>query len=141
VDRAYVTWTDVFGATRLVWYSFATGGTLTPFGAAVNDCSNAVPSQTVAGTVQVSLASPSTDLYPNVVDSAVLTFVTAYGNTVGVVIPAFKESLYLADNQTVDPAQPLVIALVAATIALPVVDSFGNPVVAYVSGLRQRRGY
>jgi anaerobic C4-dicarboxylate transporter len=76
-----------------------------------------------------------------VADSAVLSFVTALGTIVGVVIPAFKEALYLADNQTVDPAQPLVIAVIAAAIALPVVDGSGNAAIAYIGGLRQKRGY
>lgn len=141
MDRAYVYWTDAFGGQRLTWYTFSTGGTLTPFGNAVDNCSNAVPTQTVAGTIQVDTATPSTSPYPNVVDSAVLSFATAVGSLVGVVIPAFKESLYLADNQTVDPAQPLVITLIAATIALPVVDSANNPVITYVGGLRQKRGF
>lgn len=141
MDRAYVNWTDAVGGTRLTWYSFSTGATLPPFGTAVDNCSNAVPSQTVAGTVQVSSATPSTNPFLNVADSAVLSFVTALGTIVGVVIPAFKEALYLADNQTVDPAQPLVIAVIAAAIALPVVDGSGNAAIAYIGGLRQKRGY
>lgn len=141
MDRAYVYWSDAFGGTRLVWYSYTTGGVLTPFGNAVDNCSNAIPAQTVAGTIQTTTSVPSTNPYPNVVDSAVLSFSTGIGSIVGVLIPAFKESLYLADNQTVDPAQPLVIALVSAAIALPIVDSAGNPVTTYIGGLRQKRGY
>ena len=141
LDRAYVYWADAVGGTRLVWYTYATGAILAPFGNAVDNCSNAVPSQTVAGAIQTTSSVPSTNPFPSVVDSAVLSFSTAVGSLVGVLVPAFKEALYLADNQTVDPAQPLVIALVAAAIALPVVDNAGNPVTAYVGGIRQRRGY
>lgn len=141
VERAYVYWSDAFGGQRLVWYTFADGADLTPFGAAVNNTSNAIPAQTVAGTIQTTTATPSTSPFPNVVDSAVLSFSTSTGTLVGLLVPAFKESLYLADNQTVDPAQPLIIALVAAALALPLVDSSGNAVTAYVGGIRQKRGY
>lgn len=141
MNRAYVNWADAFGATRLVWYTYQDGGDLTPFGDAVDGCSNAIPAQTVAGLIQVSSSTPSTNPYPNVQDSAVLTFSTDAGSLVGVLVPAFKESLYYGDNQTVDPHQPLVIALVNAALALPIVDSAGNAVTSYVGGLRQKRGY
>lgn len=141
LGRAYVYWADAVGGTRLVWYTFQAGGTLPPFGNAVDNCSNAIPSQTVAGPIQTTTSVPSTSPFPSVVDSAVLSFSTAVGSLVGVLVPAFKESLYLADNQTVDPAQPLVIALIAASLALPIVDNSGNPVLAYVGGIRQKRGY
>lgn len=141
LDRAYVYWADAVGGTRLVWYTYQAGGILTPFGNAVDNCSNAVPSQTVAGTIQTTVSLPSTNPFPSVTDSAVLSFSTAVSSLVGVLVPAFKEALYLADNQTVDPAQPLVIALIAAALALPIADNSGNPVTAYVGGIRQRRGY
>lgn len=141
MDRAYVVWVDANGNTRLTWYTFQTGGSLAPFSTALDTCVNPTPSQVVAATIQVSLAPPGTSPYVAVTDSAVLTFITAVGSQVGIVCPGFKEALYLADNQTVDPAQPDVIALVAATLALPVVDSAGNPVIAYIGGIRQKRGY
>ena len=141
MDRAYVIWADVFGATRLTWYTYATGATLPPFAIALAACAQPQPIQVVAGAVQTGTVAPGSSPYANVADSAVLTFATALGNTVGLVIPGFTEALYLADNQTVDPAQPLVIALVAAVLALPLVDSAANPVIAYVGGLRQKRGY
>jgi hypothetical protein len=141
VDRAYVNWADAYGGTRLTWYSYTTGGILTPFATALDATANPVPTQVVAATIQTPSGTPSTNPYPLVTDSAVLSFVTAVGSLVGVIVPGFQEALYLADNQTVDPAQPLVIALVAATLALPIVDSSGNAVVAFVGGLRQKRGY
>jgi hypothetical protein len=141
VDRAYVKWVDAYGAERLTWYSYMTGGVLTAFSLAIEACCNPVPAQVVAGLVQVSPATPTTDPYPNVIDSAVLTFATGLGSLVGVICPGFLEALYLADNQTVDIAQPLVIALVNACLSLPLVDSAGNVVLSYVSGLRQKRGY
>lgn len=140
MDRAYVLWLDAYGGTRLTWYSFATGGVLAAFSAALDACVQPIPSQATVGTVQVSSAAPGTNPYPNVYDSAVLTFYTALGS-VGVVCPGFTEALYLGDNQTVDPAQPLVIALVNAAIALPLVDGAGNPVIGFLGGLRQKKGY
>jgi hypothetical protein len=85
--------------------------------------------------------APSANPYLSVNDAALLSFTTAVGSLVGVLAPGFKEALYLADNQTVDPAQPLVITLVATALAVPLVDSAGNPVTAYVGGIRQKRGY
>lgn len=141
MDRAYVVWADAFGGTRLVWYSYSTGGSLVPFSTALDLCVNPIPSQVVAATIQISGGTPSTNPYASVADSAVLQFVTSTGSLVGVVAPGFKEALYLGDNQTVDIAQPLVISLVNASLALPLVDGAGNPVIAYVGGLRQKRGY
>jgi len=140
MDRAYVLWVDAFGNTRLSWYSYVTGTPSLPYFTALELLANPVPAQAVAGTVQVGSGIPSLSPYANVADSAVLTFVTAVGSQVGVLVPGFKESLYLADNQTVDPAQPLVIAFIAQAIAF-VVDGAGNPVTAYLGGLRQKRGY
>ena len=141
MDRAYVQWADTTGATRLTWYSYVGGGVLAPFAAALDACANPVPATVVAATVQVPGGSPSGDPYLSVMDSAVLSFGTAAGSIVGVIVPGFREALYLADNQTVDQAQPLVIALVSAALALPLVDTAGNPVTVYLGGLRQRRGY
>ena len=141
MDRAYVSWVDTTGATRLTWYSYVSGGVLAPFAAALDACANPVPATVVAATVQVPGGAPSADPYLSVMDSAVLSFGTATGSIVGVIVPGFREALYLADNQTVDQAQPLVIALVAAALTLPLVDTAGNPVVAYLGGLRQKRGY
>lgn len=141
MDRAYVDWLDAYGGQRLTWYTYQTGGTLAPFATALDNVCNPIPGIVVAATIQVPGGTPSTNPYPLVSDSAVLTFQTGTGSRVGVVCPGFKESLYLADNQTVDPAQPLVIALVAAAIALPLVDSANQPVLTFIGGLRQRRGY
>ena len=141
MDRAYVNWVDAYGATRLTWYTYGAGGSLPSFSLALEACAQPVPVQVVAGAVQVGTSTPGTSPYANVADSAVLSFTTSTGSMVGLVVPGFTEALYLADNQTVDPAQPLVIALVAAALALPLVDSAANPIIAYVGGLRQKRGY
>lgn len=141
MDRAYVDWVDTTGHTRLTWYTYTSGGTLAPFASAIDNVCNPTPATVVAATIQVPGGVPSSNPYLNVMDSAVLTFSTGIGSLVGVVCPGFKEALYLADNQTVDPAQPLVIALIAAALALPLVDSAGNPVTTYVGGIRQKRGY
>jgi hypothetical protein len=141
MDRAYVLWLDTNGATRLTWYSYQTLGALTPFSNALDNVCNPVPTQVVVGTVQMPSLVPSANPYLSVNDSALLQFGTAVGSLVGVVAPGFREALYLADNQTVDPAQPLVIALVAAALAVPLVDSAGNAIISFVGGLRQRRGY
>ena len=141
MDRAYVVWVDANGATRLVWYSYQSGGSLSSFSLALEAVCQPAPTQVVAGNVQVGTGTPGTSPYVSVADSAVLSFVTSTGSIVGVLCPGFSEALYLGDNQTVDPAQPLVIALINAATALPIVDSAGNPVLSYVGGLRQKRGY
>lgn len=141
MDRAYVQWVDAYGGTRLTWFSYTTGSNPNPFQVALNDTVNPVPASIVSGSVVAGAGTPSTNPYTGVADAALLQFATAAGNLVGLICPGFQESLYLADNQTVDPAQPLVIALVAAAIALPLVDSAANPVTAFIGGLRQKRGY
>lgn len=141
VDRAYVQWADSAGNGRLTWYTYSTGGVLLPFSAALQTCVNPAPVSVVAATVQVPGGVPSTNPYLSVNDAAVLQFATSVGSIVGLIAPGFREALYLADNQTVDPAQPDVIALVAAVIALPLVDSAGNPAISFIGGIRQKRGY
>jgi hypothetical protein len=140
MDRAYTIWTDVYGATRLTWYSYASGLPSLSFFLALGGLANPFIAQAVAGTVQIGSGPASSNPYPNVSDSALLTFSTALGTQIGVVVPGFKESLYLSDNQTVDPAQPLVLAFVAFAVGF-LVDSAGNPATAFIGGLRQKRGY
>lgn len=139
MDRAYVVWGDAFGATRTVYYSFLTGSLLAPWSAAAVAVVNPTPLQVTAATVQTPGGAPSTNPYPNVSDAAVLSFLSAGGNIIGVTLPGFKEALYLADNQTVDPAQPLVIAFVAQCLGF-LVDTFGNPATTFLGGIRQKRG-
>jgi hypothetical protein len=141
MDRAYVQWVDAAGNGRLTWYSYVTGGALSPFATALDTCVNPSPVSVVAATVQTPGGIPGTSPYLSVNDAALLQFVTGTGSLVGVLAPGFKEALYLADNQTVDPAQPDVIALVNAAIALPLVDGSGSPVIAFVGGIRQKKGY
>ena len=141
MDRVYLVWVDVNGATRLTWCTYATGATLAPFTLALAACSQPQPTQAVAGTVQTFSVPPGSSPFSSVTDSAVLSFATSVGSTVGLVVPGFTEALYLGDNQTVDPAQPLVIALAAAVLALPLVDAAGNPAIMFIGGLRQKRGY
>lgn len=141
MDRVYTNWADAYGNTRLTWYSYRTGADLPPFSTALSACCNPVVVNAVAGELQTFGSVPSTNPYALVQDSAVLQFGTGVGSLVGVIAPGFREALYLADNQTVDPAQPLVAALIAAVIALPLVDGAGNPATTYIGGLRQKRGY
>lgn len=140
MDRAYVSWVDAQGNTRLLWFSYPSGTDPNPLQTALNDCVNPVPYAIVSGTVVTGSSTPSTNPYLSVFDQAALVFTTAVGSLVTLVAPGFQESLYLADNQTVDIAQPLVINLVTEALALPLVDTAANPVVAFVGGFRQKRG-
>lgn len=140
MDRTYVNWADAAGGTRLLWFSYPSGSNPNPYQVALNDCVNPVPTSLVSGTIVVGTGTPSTNPYLSVNDGAAFSFITAVGSIVAVTLPGFMEALYMADNQTVDPAQPLVIAFVTQALALPLLDTAGNPVIAFIGGIRQKRG-
>jgi hypothetical protein len=56
-------------------------------------------------------------VYPAVEDKAIFTFQTATGGIHRLQIPAPKSTIFLADGETVDPANTDVVAFVSAVIA------------------------
>ncbi len=76
--------------------------------------------------------------YPNVEDKAVLVFKGAGGSTHRYSVPAPKAAIFLTDGETVDPANGLVMAVVADILA-DAVDAGGAALVSFSRGFRRRR--
>jgi hypothetical protein len=72
-------------------------------------------------------------VYQTIYDVAQLTFTTAAGSLVTYNVYAPVSSLFLADQETVDPVAAA--ALITAALAT-LEDSAGNAVSAYISGIR-----
>lgn len=76
--------------------------------------------------------APTTGTRQSVADRATLIFVCADNTQTTVQVPA-PGGIFLADGETVDPANPAVAAFVAAAIGT-IVNASGSPVTAYVTG-------
>jgi hypothetical protein len=74
--------------------------------------------------------------WASVADYALLTFQTAAGALINVRLPAPQAGIFLADGETVDPAQ---IGGIIAAVVADVVTPSGAALTAYVSGTRQRK--
>lgn len=77
--------------------------------------------------------APISAPYASVKDGAALVFQTASGALVRITVPAPDSGIFMADNETVDPAT--IAALIAAVIA-DVVTADGIAVTAFVAGYR-----
>jgi hypothetical protein len=123
----------------------------TTFALATTDMSNVAPLQlALTNCVLVNAkgtytTSPTTNGYgtsaefDTVEDKAVMTFVTATGALHRYQIPAPKVALFLADKETIDPAQADVAAYFAAIIANKVSSRDGSLITAFIGGTRLRR--
>jgi hypothetical protein len=82
--------------------------------------------------------SPTTSpaIFPDVVDTARLTFTDAFGSLVNVALPAPQSGIFKADSVTVDPA--MIADIIAAAVG-HLCSSGGSLVTAYVAGLRNQR--
>jgi len=88
-------------------------------------------------TVVNGSPAPTAATYQNVADYAQLVYQDAGGELVYVTLPSPQESIFLADQETVDPAA---IAAPSAAIIGTVITSAGGVVTAYVGGYRRRSG-
>ena len=88
----------------------------------------------------VTPANPATAaIYQSNKDQAVLFFQCADATLAQLEIPAPLASIFMADADTVDPANALVILLIAACLApgAELLSASGSPAVAYTGGRRQ----
>jgi len=131
-------WSDANGMTRLL--TFCTVG-INPSGiiVAMEAASNGDWSTTWTGVLGAQAPSVANATYNSVLDAAILSFETAAGNIVTIRVPAPLLSDFGADQQTVDPADANVAALIVACLA-NLADSQGNPVVSYLGGFYNRTG-
>lgn len=75
--------------------------------------------------------------YPNVEDKAVFTFGTVVGSLHRIKVPGPLASIFLADLETIDPANAAVTAFTTAFTS-NALDSDGNGIVFFIGGTRTR---
>jgi hypothetical protein len=66
--------------------------------------------------------------------AALLYFLCADGSTAILRIPAPQVGIFLADQVSVDPANVLVVALVAAALAAPLESASGSAATGFLAG-------
>lgn len=118
------------------WYDDASSPA--GFEAEVQNVSNTNLLYATGAPPQVGAATPATDQYFLTTDVAVLNFQTSAGGRVQVVIPGPKASIFDAGGNTVDPANPDIVTLIASVVGV-LTDSGGNVVTAYSTGVRSSR--
>lgn len=135
MQQRSIVWVDANGNTT---QTLPRGSAvLTALQSALLAASNADVQQWFEGAVTVTVSpSPVVADYISVRDRAKLIFQTAGGTIVTLVLPSPQAGIFLADGQTVDPANPAVIAIVTAAMAV-LVDTAGNPVTIFLGGTRQ----
>jgi hypothetical protein len=80
-------------------------------------------------------------VYETIEDKAQLTFQTATGAIHRYQIPAPKAAIFLADDETVDPANTDVAALATAFVAEQVASRDGSLIASFIGGIRVRRKF
>lgn len=121
-----VVWRDAKGNTATTRYYVASGGTLTTQNTAALAIYNAMVPLTNASAQALHgpANAPATEViygtnaeFPTVEDKVVFTFQSANGSIHRYQIPAPKSSIFLADGETVDPANTDVVAYTSAVVA------------------------
>lgn len=77
--------------------------------------------------------------FDTIEDKAVLSFVTSTGAIHRYQVPAPKSGIFLADKETIDPAQADVAAFTAGVVANKVSSRDGALITAYIGGVRLRK--
>lgn len=128
-SRLYAIWLDFNGVTRQTVLNS------TASAAAVLTALQAKSEAEVLNYVESALSTPigvaAAAQYQSVKSAATLLFQTGAGTIVRVTIPAPAVGIFLADQQTVDPAQ--VAAIIAAAVGT-LTDISGNVVTSYLGG-------
>lgn len=81
--------------------------------------------------------APVNATYNSVNDYAQLVFATGAGNLVYVTLPCPVSSIFMADQETVDP---VAIATIIAAVTGTVIDGSGSPVASFIGGYRRSSG-
>jgi hypothetical protein len=125
---------DAAGRTRIALAHLADAALATDGIAAFVLASNGDWSVYWAGTALSQVPAPTAADYPSVADEAVLVYTDAAGLVARVTILAPVAAVFLADGQTVDPADPT--GIIAAWLAILVTPS-DTPVTSFVAGYRR----
>lgn len=137
MQRSVVEWRDANLDWMRVSWNQATGSTAAALVAALQAASNAGVAERVEGP-RVIVATAGVDAqYAGVEQVAVLTFCTAPGTLVKLVYPAPKSATVLASGE-IDASNATIAALITAALAV-LVDSSGQPVIAYAGGVLTHR--
>lgn len=134
-------------ATISMWYTTDTADhavtLIAPITTALQDLTNAHIEVVRGGsTLTPDFGYGDDAQYAPIEDKASLTFVTAHLTRHVVRIPAPKATLFEADEQTVDPADTLVVAFRDAVLATPtgafMSNSSGQALTGLIGGVRTR---
>lgn len=129
-------WVDSSGKTRQT--ILRGNATLAPVALALAGQSNGDFQRDWEGATVVNPApAPINATYNSVNDYASLVFTTAAGNLVYVTLPCPVSTIFLADQETVDP---VAIATIIAAVVGTVIDGSGAVVTAFVGGFRRSSG-
>lgn len=128
-----ILWTDAGGRTGILLLHLTDTAIATDGLGALLAGSNADWVQYWVGAAQVNAApAPSSTAYAPLFPSATLLFRCADGSSARVRIPSPHTGLFLADGETVDPADPLgVIAALQAVIT----SNTGSSAAAFLGGV------
>lgn len=132
--RRYMVWIDSSGLARLTLVNTIAGGAGIETNILANsnaDILSSVDNQLIVNATPV----PVNAQFPNISDSALLSFAAASGELMTLQLVAPKQSIFLADLETVDPTQ--ITGLISSVIGTATTAS-GSLITAYVSGVRVR---
>lgn len=119
-NRLTLNWVDIAGKVAKVAVLVA-AAVIDPSGAVVTAIRNAIAAVSRSKNNKATLSRPSAGtgaasdgVYEDIEDKAVMTFVDANGKTHNFKLPAPKAAIFMADKQTVDKTNALVIAYAGA---------------------------
>jgi len=135
--RATLVWGDVSGSASLNTIITNTG--IGAIETALQAHSNGAILTCSEGVLDVYSTTPVNASYPLIETSALLVFADALGSVGTLTLPAPQSSIFMADNETVDPST--ISDIITAAIGTLLAGS-GNPVTVYIKGyLRKGRPY
>lgn len=134
LQKRFIVWIDLQGRTTTSIP--AADPDASGIMAALLNHSGAAVQQWFEGVPTFPGATPSGVLLPDVADLARLTFTDAGGSLVNLSLPAPNAGIFEADTVTVDPTT--IADIITASVGV-LVSAAGNPVTAFVGGLRNQR--
>jgi len=129
-------WVDVNGRTRATYVCTGLGSADIQADLKALSCAD-IQRSWEGDVVENASPTPTTGAYQNVADYAVLVFTTAGGDLVYLTLLAPLDTIFMADQETVDPTA---IAVLIADCIGNLQTTSGDDVTGYVGGFRRRSG-